>query len=263
MPVYLLGWWADYVDPDNYTWPFAHSSASGGLGIFYDDEQMDDLLEAGRATTPVQGPAREAIYHEIQERWAEESPTIPLLQGKQLAVTRNGIRGVALSPLIAFPLSTIWDARVRATLRPDSGGTLTSDDGDTTLHVPGGAITRTVVLTYTPLSDVQPGGNLRGIGKGFDLTAVYSGTAEAARLQPGYAYTVTTQYDDAELGPAMEDTLRLYGWDADAGAWTQQGMEGTVNVASDVVTAHVDHFSRFAVLGETQRIFLPLVLRSQ
>jgi peptide/nickel transport system substrate-binding protein len=108
MPVFLLGWYPDYLDPDNYTWYLAHSSSSGDVGVFYDNAEMDSLLEAGRTTTPAQGTAREEIYEDIQELWAEEAPTIPLLQGTLIAVTQDGIRDVLISPLELLPYFTMW-----------------------------------------------------------------------------------------------------------------------------------------------------------
>ena len=108
MPVFLLGWWPDYLDPDNLTWPFAHSSSSGGFGIFYNNPVMDSLLEAGRVTPPVWGPAREAIYEDIQFLWALEAPTIPLLQEASIAVTQDEVHGVMISPSGLLPYSTIY-----------------------------------------------------------------------------------------------------------------------------------------------------------
>jgi len=107
MPVFLLGWWPDYLDPDNYTWPFVHSTSSGNFGIFYNNPEMDNLLEEGRATTPIQGAAREAIYVDIQELWAEEAPTIPLLQGTLIAVTQDDVRDVIISPSGLLPYFTM------------------------------------------------------------------------------------------------------------------------------------------------------------
>jgi hypothetical protein len=74
---------------------------------------------------------------------------------------------------------------------------------------------------------------------------------------------VTAEYSDAQLGPTMEDTLGLYSWDESANAWTQQGISSSVNVTENVVTAQVDHFSVFAMLGNTNRVYLPLVLRKR
>jgi peptide/nickel transport system substrate-binding protein len=110
---FLLGWRPDYMDPDTYLWVFGHSSQSGGMGIFYDDFEMDYLLEGGRAiTTPVHGSAREGIYEQIQDRWAEKAPTIPLLQGVDLAAVWDGVHGVNFSPSGLLPYSTMYQYRV-------------------------------------------------------------------------------------------------------------------------------------------------------
>lgn len=96
MPVFLLGWYPDYLDPDNYTYVFAHSEASDDLGIFYSNPQMDELLEAAQLETD---PAkREAVYKQVQELWTEEVPTIPFTQGQLLVVTQKGVKGVVLDP---------------------------------------------------------------------------------------------------------------------------------------------------------------------
>jgi len=109
---FLLGWWPDYMDPDHYLWPFGHSSQSGGMGIFYDNSEMDELLEDGRETTPMHGGERQGIYEDIQDLWAEEAPTIPLLQGVDLAAVWDGVHGVNFSPLGLLPYFTIYQYRI-------------------------------------------------------------------------------------------------------------------------------------------------------
>ncbi len=71
-------------------------------------------------------------------------------------------------------------------------------------------------------------------------------------------YTLTIQYTDAEKGPAIENTLALYYWD---GAQWVQEPTGAVNAAANTITATPNHFSFWAVLGQTQRLFLPLIQR--
>jgi len=111
--VHLMGWRPDFMDPDNYLWPFGHSSQSGNMGIFYDDSEMDYLLEGGRAiTTPVHGSAREGIYEQIQDRWAAKAPTIPLLQGVDLAAVWDGVQGVNFSPIGLLPYFTMYQYRI-------------------------------------------------------------------------------------------------------------------------------------------------------
>lgn len=101
MPVFLLGWYPDYLDPDNYTWSFAHSEAADDLGIFYASEEMDALLEA--AQTEMDPDKRMDLYAQIQDLWTTEVPTIPFTQGSLYAVTQKGVTGVTLSPTMYFP----------------------------------------------------------------------------------------------------------------------------------------------------------------
>jgi peptide/nickel transport system substrate-binding protein len=108
MPTFLLGWMIDFQDPDNSLWPFAHSSSSSGFGSFYVDSIMDYLLEAGRETTPVQGENRRQIYEMIQEYWAEEVPTVPLVQGKIYAFARNDVCGITFNPNEYLPYFTLY-----------------------------------------------------------------------------------------------------------------------------------------------------------
>jgi len=101
MPVFLLGWYPDYLDPDNYTWPFAQSEASADLGIFYSNPKMDELLEAAQTETDMD--KRIELYKQIQELWATECPTIPFTQGSLYVVTQKNVTGVTLAPYMLFP----------------------------------------------------------------------------------------------------------------------------------------------------------------
>lgn len=98
MGFFLLGWYPDYLDPDNYTYPFAASDASDDIGIYYASEQMDALLKAEQSATDLRGDERKKIFEDIQRLWAEDIPTIPLTQGKLLVAARNNIGGIVLDP---------------------------------------------------------------------------------------------------------------------------------------------------------------------
>jgi peptide/nickel transport system substrate-binding protein len=138
MPVFLLGWYADHPDPDNFTWPFAHSSSSGNLGISYSNVAMDDLLEVGRATLPMQGADRESVYVDIQDLWVDEAPTIPLLQGKHYVAAQTYVGDIIISPFGLLPFFT---------LGPDEGAryvALTGDDAGPNLCDDSAAPCRTV-----------------------------------------------------------------------------------------------------------------------
>jgi peptide/nickel transport system substrate-binding protein len=98
MPFFTLGWYPDYLDPDNYTWSWGHSEASDDMGIFYSSAEMDSILEEAQITTPLQGDERKALYEEAQMLWTEDVPTIPFTQGQLLVVTQASVTGVKLDP---------------------------------------------------------------------------------------------------------------------------------------------------------------------
>lgn len=58
------------------------------------------------------------------------------------------------------------------------------------------------------------------------------------------------------MPPARESTLALYAWDGSQ--WVKEP-SSAVDGAANVVTATPDPFSLWAVLGETCRVYLPLV----
>jgi len=101
MPVFLLGWYPDYLDPDNYTWSFAHSEAADDLGLFYANDEMDELLEAAQTETDMS--TRLDLYEQIQELWTTEAPTIPFSQDSLYVVTQENVTGVKLAPYMLFP----------------------------------------------------------------------------------------------------------------------------------------------------------------
>ena len=96
LPFNLLGWYPDYLDPDNYTNVFAHSPASWS-GAYYSNPEMDALLEAQAGE--LDETARIAIMEEIQDFWVGESPFVPLAQGKLVIAYHDGVSGVVLDPI--------------------------------------------------------------------------------------------------------------------------------------------------------------------
>lgn len=100
MGLFLLGWYPDYLDPDDYTWPFVHSSESPSMGSFYSNSKMDELLLRGRQIPHEEG--RTKVYEEIQKLLAEEAPYIPLWQAKQYCIAKPEVKGVLLEPTQIF-----------------------------------------------------------------------------------------------------------------------------------------------------------------
>jgi uncharacterized repeat protein (TIGR01451 family) len=136
-----------------------------------------------------------------------------------------------------------------------SGGTLLSsfDAVTYTYTFAAGVFTDTVVVTHIPwLSDSGPSTDgLVRVGPMFEVQAVYSGTGQPAQLVAGQTFTLAVQYEDAkryaEGGTALESTLALYYQDGNQ--WVQE--TGTVDTDNNVVIARPNHFSVWALMGDT------------
>jgi len=89
-PVFQLGWFPDFPDADNYTAPFF---VDGGFyNSHYSNDRINQLVAQARAST--ESAEREQAYAEIQQIAAEEVPTIPIWQGKQVSAVVEGVSGV-------------------------------------------------------------------------------------------------------------------------------------------------------------------------
>ena len=109
MPAYLLGWYPDYIDPDNYTAAFAGTAGSKGLGIHFSDPVWDQKFVEGQTVTD---PAkRTAIYAEIQQMWTDEVPTVTIFQGTLYLFAQKDIRGIMISPTLQFNYGPIHRAK--------------------------------------------------------------------------------------------------------------------------------------------------------
>jgi peptide/nickel transport system substrate-binding protein len=102
MPVYLYGWYPDYIDPDNYAFlPFAtwlnmaynSTYPAGGVAQY-------NLWVWGRSNTTDTG--RRTSYHALQDLQAQECSVIPLYQGGAYAVSKLTIHGIILDITINF-----------------------------------------------------------------------------------------------------------------------------------------------------------------
>ncbi len=97
MPLFLLGWYPDYLDTDDYTSPFLAKAGAASTGSFYNNTQVDDWIrEAGSTTDPT---IRQDRYQKVQNQLAEDVPYIPLFTTGAQVVYVNGVQNVELHPV--------------------------------------------------------------------------------------------------------------------------------------------------------------------
>ncbi|MEB3273639.1 MAG: ABC transporter substrate-binding protein [Prochlorothrix sp.] len=112
-PSFLLTWFPDFLDADNYIQPFlgceigsvVTGCTQGGAqtqGSGYWNEAVNRLIQQERQETDP--TARAAIFAEIQSIAAQDLPFIPLWQEQDYAFAQPNVTGVTLTPSQTFPL---------------------------------------------------------------------------------------------------------------------------------------------------------------
>ncbi len=105
---FLLGWFPDYLDPDNYVTPFLHwaSGGSASFGSFYKNLTLDSLIEL-QATQGIDSTARANTLTQIQNSLADDVPYLPMWQTTQQVVYKTSVSGIILDASQFFRYFTI------------------------------------------------------------------------------------------------------------------------------------------------------------
>lgn len=100
MGLFLLGWYPDYLDPDDYVWPFLSESGAKSLGSFYSNMEVENLMMQARGIESVE--ERSKLYEQVQKSLAQDVPYIPLWQGFADCEAKANISGIILEPTQIF-----------------------------------------------------------------------------------------------------------------------------------------------------------------
>jgi peptide/nickel transport system substrate-binding protein len=98
MPVFLMGWFPDYLDADDYLEPFSDPEIFDPAK--WKDPKMLGLVHAQQRQLD---PAKRAVtIKEAQTYMADQAPYVPVFQISQFAATSDRISGVILDPIQIF-----------------------------------------------------------------------------------------------------------------------------------------------------------------
>jgi hypothetical protein len=134
------------------------------------------------------------------------------------------------------------------------GGQFTSNDtlSSTSVEFPPNAVDTdiTVIYAYQSPQIVYPLGHAYRF---FSLTALQNNRVITQFNRP---ITITVNY--SANNPIIKNTAKLY-W-LNGTTWSTTGIT-TVNETATQLTSLTDHFTLFAVLGETNLTYLPIIAK--
>lgn len=105
--MFIIGWTGQSTDPDVSLYgPLSKETLGAGANFtFFINDRVNDLLVEGRKIPD--SPEREAMYYEIQEVFAEETPFIPLNNGEAVVGSAKYVQNLELTPFGFHPLYKI------------------------------------------------------------------------------------------------------------------------------------------------------------
>jgi peptide/nickel transport system substrate-binding protein len=205
-----------------------------------------------------------SLHGEAVRIFTEDLPVLPLFARVNLDLMIPQITHFQSNPMNYHTVPNeyrLWNIEEYAygeseTILPEGGELLSPEDG-TSYAFASGTFGESVEVKHISLSpkdtpDFEP---FQGAGHFFEVSAM---DGQGQSVQPDLPYTLTIQYTDGELGHAQENTLGLFYWDENLGAWVAEP-SAQVDPVKNSITAHPHLFSIWAVLGDTKIIYLPVI----
>jgi peptide/nickel transport system substrate-binding protein len=101
LPTSRLGWLADYADIHDWVFPFLDSAGTYPHGQRYVNSTIDGLIaEAARLPD---GPARQAVYYQVELMGYQENPSIDILVPIGRGYTREWVQGMGVQRDPIYP----------------------------------------------------------------------------------------------------------------------------------------------------------------
>src|SRR2546422_3470443 len=97
LPFFLLGWYPDYFDTDDYISKFMATSGSPSFGSFYSNATVDEWIADEQTTTST--AIRTDRFTKLQNKLADDVPYIPLFSGYSESAYLSPITNVKLHPI--------------------------------------------------------------------------------------------------------------------------------------------------------------------
>jgi peptide/nickel transport system substrate-binding protein len=112
-PIFLLDWTPDFLDSDNYIYPFLECSKgspekgceegqSFSQGSFYYSKESNELID--RSRQELNSASRKKLFDQLQDILIRDVPFIPLWQNKDFLFAQKNVQGASLEATQKVPL---------------------------------------------------------------------------------------------------------------------------------------------------------------
>jgi len=107
LPIFQIGWLADYPDAHNFAYPFMHSSGTFSGWQSYSNPEVDALVADGiSATTSAE---RASIYGELDQLYYDDVPSFPMAQPLGRRYFRSWVKGWYFNPCLPGPFGNLYE----------------------------------------------------------------------------------------------------------------------------------------------------------
>lgn len=105
-PIFVVGWGADYADPDNFFYPYMHSAGVFAVSQGYGNPTIDaKIVAASHAALE----DRADLYSELEDIYYDEVPGLMLVQPEGRRFFTKYISGFWFNPMIPGDAGPLWD----------------------------------------------------------------------------------------------------------------------------------------------------------
>jgi len=107
LQVYIYGWYPDFIDPYDYTYPFLPPDGIGTAHQHYVSATMTQYLHTAAGNTDPN--AFPKIYGQIQDLIATDVPMVPLFQGTTIGVSKPAVGGIVFDATLYFRMYLLYE----------------------------------------------------------------------------------------------------------------------------------------------------------
>jgi len=193
------------------------------------------LWQTGTSTTTLSGTATSAVFSNLSAG-ATYFVNVWAINGN----------GIATSPDITLSSVTLPNPNTVISVNPTSGQTIVFNgpDGPITLFVPAQSFPESVVITVQEPSSFP--GAVSNVGQ-FQGTSVGIQISLNETQEPSQPVTLSIPFKDSDVTGLNKDELVLARYDATRNVWVPYVSQ--VDTVNDIVTAKVNHFSLYQIMG--------------